>query len=125
LHYGQALIVTGLLLFVLGACARVSEAPPVLPPSTPPLSRSLIGYGVISVSYTHVFDEPLERAVSLGYLRRGSIAEVLERRLVNNRERAEPWVLVGGDYRGWIKEGAIQIYDNMAQAQTAAGTMRQ
>jgi hypothetical protein len=72
-----------------------------------------------------VFDEPLERAVSLGYLRRGAIVEVLERRFVNSRERAEPWVLVGGDYRGWIREGAIQIYDNRAQAQTAAGTMHQ
>jgi hypothetical protein len=115
----------GFLLLGLGACARVAEDAPVLPPVTPPLSRSVIGYGVISVSYTHVFDEPLRRAVSLGYLRRGSIAEVLERRLVNSRDGTESWVLVGGDYRGWIMEETIQIYDNMAQAQTAAETMTQ
>jgi hypothetical protein len=97
----------------------------VLPPATPPLSRSVIGYGVISVSYTHVFDEPLRRAASPGYLRRASIVEVLERRLVNSREGTESWVLVGGDYRGWIREEAVQIYDNMAQARTAAETMTQ
>jgi hypothetical protein len=125
LHYGQALIIIGFLLCGFGACTRASESLPVLPPSTPPLSRAVIGYGVISVSYTHVFDEPQERAVSLGYLRRGSMAEVLERRLVHSRGRAEPWVLVGGDYRGWIREEAIHIYDNRAQAETAAGAMRQ
>jgi hypothetical protein len=51
--------------------------------------------------------------------------EILERRLVNDRGRAEPWLLAGGDYRGWIKEEGIQIYDNPAQAKTAAETMSQ
>jgi hypothetical protein len=140
LRYGQApvwgyspknalrrggIIIAGLFLFGLGACVRAVEEIPVLPPATPPLSRSVIGYGVISVSYTHVFDEPMRRAVSLGYLRRGSVAEVLERRLVNNRDGTESWVLVHGNYQGWIREEGIQIYDNAAQAQTAAETMTQ
>jgi hypothetical protein len=77
------------------------------------------------VSYTHGLEVPRQGAVSLGYLRRGAIVEILERRLVNDRGRAESWVLAGGDYQGWIREGEIQIYDNPAQARTAAENMSQ
>lgn len=115
-----------LLVFTLFlSCIRPAEETSVLPPPTYPLSRPIIGYGVVSDSYTHVVDTPDQRGLSLGYLRQGSVVPVLERRYINNRETAESWVLVDGNYRGWLKEEAIQIYDNEAQAKTAAESMSQ
>lgn len=99
----------------------------MLPPSTPPLSRPVIGYGVVNVSYTHLVEEPGEGELSLGYLRRGSLIRVLERRAGKN---AESWVLVEGPFpqgheRGWLRESVVDIYDNEFQANTAAGSMTQ
>jgi hypothetical protein len=96
----------------------------ILPPPTPPLSRSVIGYGVISVSYTHVVSEPSPSGFSLGYLRKSSIVEVLERRSVNNGGVTESWVLVGDSFRGWLKEDVIHVYDSEAKARTAAESLR-
>lgn len=121
IRYGYGCCLTVLMLFL--SCARSSEEIPVLPPPTHPLSRSLIGYGVISASYTHVVDMPSQRGISLGYLRRGSVVPVVERRYINNQGTAESWIMVDGNYRGWLKEEVIAIYDHEAQAQTAAESM--
>jgi mannose-6-phosphate isomerase-like protein (cupin superfamily) len=95
----------------------------MIPPPTPPLSRPFIGYGVIDVSYTHVVAEPNQAGFSLGYLRKGSVVEVLERRQVTHGGIVESWVFVSGIYQGWLKEDVIQVYDNPAQAQTASASM--
>jgi hypothetical protein len=100
------------------SCTRTTHEVSIIPPPTYPLSRSSIGYGVVNVSYTHVVNEPGKNGVSLGYLRRGSIVRILERRLVAGT--AESWVLVAGTYRGWLKETVVDIYDLEAQAKTAA-----
>ncbi|MDR0554580.1 MAG: hypothetical protein LBG76_07270 [Treponema sp.] len=114
----QVLIAVSIL--TMGACVRHSQDTlSIEPPPNPPLSRPVIGYGVISASYTHVAARPGEEGVSLGYLRKSSIVEVLERRPVNKGETVEIWVLVEGTYRGWLKEEVIRIYDNEAQARTA------
>jgi hypothetical protein len=78
---------------------------------------------VIGVSYVHVMDEPDSGGVALGYLRSGSIVQVLERRMVNRGGDTESWVLVEGNYRGWLREGTMQIFENRAKAETAAGFM--
>ncbi|MDR2516550.1 MAG: hypothetical protein LBC88_04115 [Spirochaetaceae bacterium] len=120
---GQAALTAALLL--LSSCRRQTVPLPVIPPPTPPLSRPVIGYGVIRSTYTRVSAEPGEPGLSLGYLRQGSIVEVLERRSVARNERAESWVFVlpsaeaGG--LGWIEETVISIYTNRSQAETAAG----
>jgi hypothetical protein len=115
---GQGLVLIGIIL--LGSCKRAPEELPITPPPTPPLSRSIIGYGVISSSYTQVLNEPSPESVSLGYLRRGAVVEILERRMVSSRETPEPWIRVNNVYRGWIKEEGVQIYVNEAQAMTAS-----
>jgi hypothetical protein len=112
-------IVMAVLLFVMGCGARTGEKPIVLPAS-PLLSRDFIGFGVIVVSYTHVLDKPQSNALSQGYVRRGSIVKVLERRLVRKDGEGRPWVLIEGDYQGWLEESNMQIYDNEPQAKTAA-----
>lgn len=96
----------------------------ILPPSTPPLSRSVIGYGVISASYIHVMSEPSPAGFALGYLRKSSVVEVLERRSVNNGGVTEFWVLVGNSPLGWIREDVIHVYDSEARARTAAEFLR-
>jgi hypothetical protein len=85
---------------------------------------------VVNVSYTHLAEEPGEGSLSLGYLRRGSLIRVLERRAVLAEESAESWVLVEGPFprgqeRGWLRESLVDIYDNEFQANTAAESMTQ
>jgi hypothetical protein len=121
--HGQVLFL-GLALFI-SSCGGKQDEIPVLPPPTSPLSRSVIGYGVISASYTHVAEEPNQRGVSQGYLRKSSIVRVLERRSIHNGGAMESWVLVDGAYRGWVREDVIQVYDSEAQAKTAAESMIQ
>jgi hypothetical protein len=104
------------------ACGRGSPELPVVPPPTAPLSREFIGYGVV-VSYAYAVDRPGGGGASLGYFRRGSVAPVLERRLLAGPGNGVSWVLVGGAYRGWLREEVIQLYDNEAQARTAAESL--
>jgi uncharacterized lipoprotein YajG len=111
-----------LAILLLSACARKPDETPVVPPETYPLSLGPIGYGVISVSYTHVEEEPREGSAAQGYLRQGSLVKVIERRSVNDRGKVESWVLVEGQSKGWIKEVQVTIYGNEEQARTAAGT---
>jgi hypothetical protein len=124
----QSLLITAALLF--SSCspnfsrARTGGGA-VVPPPTPPLSRPVLGYGVISASYTHVTVEPNQEGLSLGFFRRGSVVKVIERRSVNYGEFAESWVFVEGTYQGWLREDVIRIYDNEAQAKTAAESIVQ
>lgn len=115
------------MLFFLAACDAKKEEIPVVPPLTSPLSQSYIGYGVVNVSYTRVTMQPEEAApaesAAPGYLRRGSVVCVLERRLVKNQDRADSWVLVEGSCMGWLKEALVDIYDNESQAHTASESM--
>jgi hypothetical protein len=118
------------IFFILGACNGKNSDTSFVPPPTPPLSRPVIGYGVINVSYTHVVDEPGEGTQSPGYLRRGSLVHILERRLVKGEGTAEFWVLAEGNspqgpYQGWLRESVVDIYGNEFQANTAAGSMTQ
>jgi hypothetical protein len=75
---------------------------------------------VISSSYTQALNEPSPESVSLGHLRRGAVVEILERKIINFGEKAEPWIRVSNVYQGWIKEEGVQIYVNEAQAMTAS-----
>ena len=105
------------------ACSEKKEEIPVLPPLTSPLSQEHIGYGVANVSYTRVSSRPDEDSFSPGYLRRGAIVRVTERRMVKSDEKGESWVYVEGAFSGWLRESLVDIYDNEAQAQTASRSM--
>jgi hypothetical protein len=114
-----------LLLMLLPAvsCGGRREESPVIPPATPPLSRPVIGFAVINVSYTHFVEVP-GSGVSLGYLRKGSLVKVIERIFIKNGTVFESWVLVEGlspgKPQGWLSEQVLDIYDNEYQAKTAA-----
>jgi hypothetical protein len=116
------------LSFFLLACSPGQDQVTVEPPPTHPLSLPVIGYGVVSVSYALLMDEPGAGGVSLGYARRGSTVKVVERRVVNNGSDAESWVLVEGGAEGpgggWIREIAVDIYENEYKANTASELMK-
>ncbi|GHV19320.1 hypothetical protein FACS189494_00570 [Spirochaetia bacterium] len=107
------------MCMVLFGCYRTSNEDEIQLPANPPLSRPVIGYGVINTNYTHVMDNRGDGR-SIGLLRKGAIVEVIERRPVLNGETAESWVLADGNYRGWLREDELRIYPSMAQAQTAS-----
>jgi hypothetical protein len=84
-------------MMFLGSCVRGAEETPLDPPPTNPLARTYLGYGVINVSFTHVYGEAGQDGLSLGYLRRGSLVKIIERRPVTNQSGTELWILVSAD----------------------------
>jgi len=137
LGYGQVVFVLIALLSVplVSGCHRSTEEIPVMPPPTFPLARDYIGYGVVNVSFTNLLSEPSSGGISRGYLRRGTVVRIIERRTVANRVSGESWVLVEGNYspssgsqgpalsRGWLQETMLEIYDNESRADTASKAM--
>jgi hypothetical protein len=114
------------------SCNRSSDEIPLEPPPTHPLVRDFIGFGVVNTSFTHISDKPGAEGVSQGYLRKGSLVKVIERRSVSNQGNVEFWVFIDGAYReesaasgfsGWLREGALDIYDSEAKAMTASEAM--
>jgi hypothetical protein len=104
----------------LSSCKRSSPEEDITLPVTPPLSRPAIGYGVANSNYTRILDKQGNDGKSIGFLRKGQIVEVLERRPLLVNEKAEMWVRVSGVYSGWLKESELQVYSTMPQAVTAS-----
>jgi hypothetical protein len=118
-------------LVPLFSCQRSSGELPLAPPPTHPLVRDFISYGVVNTSFTHIMEEPGRDGVSRGYLRKGSLVKIIERRSLNNRGNVEFWVYIDGTTRdasepgtaGWLNESALDLYDSKARALTASETM--
>ena len=111
------------ILFLFTSCFIKKEEVPVLPPLSFPLSQSYIGFGVINVSYTGVSTDPGEGGVFLGYLRRGTVVPILERRQIRNGGKTESWLLVEEAFSGWLKETLVDVYENESKALTASEQM--
>jgi len=107
----------------LTACGSNKEDIPLIPPITAPLTGEYIGFAVITDSFTHVNEDPSDNSKSRGYLRRGSVVQVVRRQLIKTQEGFVSWVLVDGDQQGWLKETNINIYNNESQAKTASELM--
>lgn len=124
-HTGRKAYVVLMIVLIstmLFSCNK-NQGERIMPPSSPPLSRSVIGYGMLTDSYTHILDQPESDAVSLGYLREGTVVPVLERRMIEQNNKKESWVLVKGSIEGWLKEESLVIYENEAQAKTASESL--
>jgi len=107
----------------LASCRSNKEELPVIPPVTAPLTSIYIGYGVITDSFTHVNEDPSDNSSSLGYLRRGTVVQVVRRQLIKTAEGYITWVFVDGEQQGWLKEDVVTIYGNENQAKTASESM--
>jgi len=116
--YGQLLVFC--IFLTLCACRAKNEDIPVIPPVTSPLSRDFIGFGVVTVSFTHITSEPAGDSPSSGYLRRGSLVRILKRRQIKTANGFTSWVLAEGSQQGWLKEDVVDIYDNESMARTAS-----
>jgi hypothetical protein len=127
-RYGQGLV---FLLMLFLSCNRNAEEIPLIPPATNPLTREFIGYGVVNESFIHVVREPKQNEVSLGYLRKGSLVKIIERRALTNQGNVEIWVLVDAEYsgtpegkiQGWLMENTINVFDTESRALTASEAM--
>jgi len=125
--YRQVPVLLPLLIMciALPGCGIRKTDTAIVPPLTSPLSRTVIGYGVVNVSYTQLREEPAQSSVSSGYLRRGSVVRILENRVIKSGNHIEQWVLAEGNYTGWLIMEVVDIYDNELQARTAAEFMAQ
>jgi len=92
------------------------------PPPTPILSRPL-GWAVINVSYSQVFDIPNSSGVVLGYYRKAAIVSVTERKKEILKDSVVSWLKNEGNEPGWIKESEIMLFDSSEKALTAAKTV--
>lgn len=114
------------------ACKRAEPETPPVPPVSHILAREFIGYGVVTASFAHLFTESGGGGLSLGYLRRGTIVNIVERRQMLNRESLQLWLLAeesdpisGSPSRGWIAGSLLAMFDHKAQAETAANELAQ
>jgi hypothetical protein len=93
---------------------------------------------VVNVSFANLLSDTGPKAVSQGYIRRGTVVRVVERAHINDKGIIESWVLAesnyqapstsgasGGVSRGWLKETSLLIFDSESQANTASKTMSQ
>ncbi|MDR0475761.1 MAG: hypothetical protein LBH43_19085 [Treponema sp.] len=114
------------VLFILNSCTRNNANAVLNPPPTDPLSRDFLGFGVVTVSFTHLWEEPGGEGASLGYLRKGSLVKILERKAVNYREGTVFWLLAvyeDGALEGWFRGDSVEVYDNESRAITASKSM--
>ncbi|MCA1950978.1 MAG: hypothetical protein LDL24_10425 [Treponema sp.] len=122
------LLKSGLLIGLIlssSSCFLASPEKELKPPATFPLSRSALGYVLITDTYTQLLDSLGNNSVSLGVLRKGSILPVLERRIVQSESKAERWILVMAQERGWIRESSGRLFATEAQAKTALNSMQE
>jgi len=95
----------------------------------------------VNVSFTHLLNEPGSIGVSRGYIRRGTVVRIIERRQVINRGNHESWVLAEESQetktstgtkssqgasvpvQGWLNETTVEIFDNESRAYTASKAM--
>jgi len=131
-HYDQArfLLFSFFLFFAVFGCSRSQDEVPVVPPATHPLAREYLGYGVVNITFAHLLNEPSASGISLGYLRRGALVRIIERKTLVSRGISESWVLAEGNYqkqggalRGWLPETALEVFDNESRAETASNAM--
>jgi len=112
-----------LALLLAASCAR-RIPPPVLPPETIPLSHEYVGYGVVNALYARLGTGASDAAPAAGHARMGTVARILERRLVMDGGRRESWLLIEAEATGWIREDLVDVFANAAQARAAAQAMR-
>jgi hypothetical protein len=109
----------------LSACTGRREEAPVIPPVTSVLTRQYIGFGVINASFTHVTAEPADGSLPLGYLRRGTLVQIIRRQILRTNTGFSTWVFIEGSQytrgeRGWLREDVMSIFESENRARTAS-----
>lgn len=88
---------------------------------TPVISGGL-GWAVVSIAYARLLSEPDAKAADAGTARRGDIARIAARERFFRGGSAEVWYrLELGPATGWLRNDAVSVYRNEAEARKAAG----
>jgi hypothetical protein len=127
----RRIVLTGTTLFLfvalLASCSRMGE---VKLPANPILSGGL-GWAVVKDAYVRLKERPTDSARDLDHLRRGGVFRLDERELGTSAHSAaaslppEVWYEVESDgVKGWVREGALDIYESETQATKAASGYR-
>jgi len=114
-----------LLSLMISSCFLSPPDKQLSPPATFPLSRTLLGYVLITDSYTQLLDRRGNDGGALGVLRKGTILPVIERRIMSGDEKTEIWLYVAAEEKGWIRESSGQLFQTETQAKTALRTLLQ
>jgi hypothetical protein len=139
------------VLLPLLSCEKNEEVT-IIPPADMPLTRTELGWGIVTPSYLHLLDSPqqgeaadenapvspLPESGGPGFLRGGAVVKVLERRALvhdaqENGASAAVWLRIaslageedGAAKEGWAPESAIRVFDNEAKAKTESEVFRQ
>jgi hypothetical protein len=128
--------VTLTMVFFAASCKPKLSFETLQPPETPLFVKEGVGYGVVNVSFAHVLEKPNPVSASTGLIRKGSIVTVIERRAVPSAEdpAIRLWAFVEargkeGDpsgskpVAGWLSGESLDLYENLAKAETASALM--
>ena len=120
------------LFLVASACTPRTGSEAVVPPETPLFESNVIGYGVVNQSFANILDKPDAAADVLGFIRKGGVVKIIERRAaVKSGEAAEIWVYVTAEVEaaddrpvsGWLREPGLDRYENLPRARSASRLM--
>jgi hypothetical protein len=124
LRLGALTALIASLAILLWGCSERELGRRIVPPATSPLSRSSLGYGVVSDTYAHILETRGDNTTSVGILREGAIIRAVARQPVIKNGKAQSWIYAHSNtLSGWIDETALQLYDTLAQAKTASAVL--
>ncbi|MCL2609114.1 MAG: hypothetical protein FWD94_04330 [Treponema sp.] len=109
------------------SCSGKDTSSRIIPPETPPLTRPIIGYGVVNTFYARLLAETGEEGTVLGLVRIGTVLSVRERRQTGRGAAVRAWLFVkveDSGEEGWIPEDLVDEYPNEAQARIAGQGLR-
>ena len=114
-----ALIVVALMVSMAASCSRDSGMRVSLE-ETPVISGGL-GWSVVTLAYVRLKTKPSYESPDSGTGRRGDVARIVGRsRSFSGRDNGIWYRIEYTDQTGWVHESALSVYDNDAEASTAA-----
>ncbi len=111
--------------FLLLACSKRQTFSGFSEPPPTPLLAIESRWAVVASSYVQVFDIPSDRAVVLGFYRKGAIIPVAERISLGEKKGGERWLRNEGDFPGWLREKDCLVYETKSKAETSANLLLQ
>jgi hypothetical protein len=121
-----ALFAAALVLaaIALPSCSRSGEGSLRLQAN--PILTGGLGWAVVKDAYVRLKEGPADSAKDLDHLRRGGVFRLDARQLGAQAtgEREIWYALESEGAKGWVREGALDVYASKAQAEKAAAAYR-
>ncbi len=108
----------GLGFALLSGCSRGGGVTVNL--DSTPLVSGGIGWGVVTIAYARLLEEPSPDAAEAGFARRGQVFELTARRRVSQGDTSALWYrLKGQESGGWIHESSLRVHVTKEQAENS------